>query len=490
MTLTALRGSLAGQTFIVPPLGLHIGRSPDNHLVLAEPMVSRNHAELVLRQEGCLLCDRNSINGTYVDGIRIYERMLQPGNRIQIGLSEFVYHPAGTAIPPTPSEAAAVHSGQYTADRTPRFEDYRIEGLIGGGGMAEVYRARAANGRLVAIKIPKVANDPYLLRKFETEGNRIGALLQGHPYIVHIEHFGYTQDGTPYIVMEYVDGGSLRARARQPLTNEDIKRIVGQTCLALAHAHRFQIVHRDIKPENILLTSSGTVKVADFGIAKQLSGITVTHKGPVGTPEYMAPEQASGEDIQPGSDVYAAGIVLYELMTGRVPFPRRVEIQDDLQQALDVVERHLHEIPRPPHELKPSVPPELERVALKALAKQPRERYRDGGEMGRALGFKPVSIERPAKKPPARLVIIQGMRRGQCLVMTSDLLEITRQQLDPESTAISRRHAVIRRRGDDFWIEDCSMNGTWVNGQRISGDHLLSVGDQIRIGNCVLRIEV
>ncbi len=490
-TLTALRGSQAGQHFTIPATGLRIGRNPDNNVVLIEPMVSRQHAEVVTREGAQLLCDRNSINGTYVDGMRVYERVLQPGNRIQIGLSEFVYHQTGAAIPPTPpGEPATGDVALPHPSRTPQFQDYRIEGLIGGGGMAEVYRARTTNGRLVAIKIPKVANDPYLLRKFEKEGNRIGALLQGHPHIVQVEHFGYTQEGTPYIVMEYIDGGSLRARLRQPLSDEEIRRISGQTCLALAHAHRFQIVHRDVKPENILLTSSGQIKVADFGIAKQLSGVTVTHKGPVGTPEYMAPEQASGEDVQPASDVYGVGIVLYELMTGRVPFPRRANIQDDIQQALDVVERHLHESPRPPHEIRPTAASELEKVVLKALIKDPRKRYRDGAEMAKALGFTPAPVEPSVNRPPARLLIVQGPYRGQSIAMPGDALEITRQQLDPASTAISRRHALLRRRGGDFWIEDLSMNGTWVNDQRISGEHLMSAGDQIRIGTCVLRLEV
>jgi serine/threonine protein kinase len=488
--LTAVSGSLAGQQFFIPPEGLHIGRSPDNQIVLIEPMVSRQHAQILPRAGDFVVFDRNSINGTFVDGLRTYEKVLRPGNRIQLGLSEFIFHVAGSPLPQTPTteSAGAVALPSYGA-ATRSYEGYQLGPLIGGGGMAEVYRASAPDGHPVAIKIPKVANDPYLMRKFVREGEAIGSLLRGHAHIVQVEKFGYAQSGVPFIVMELVEGGSLRERARQQFSKEDIRRIVGQTCLALAYAHQNKIVHRDIKPENILLTARGDVKVADFGIAKELSGVTVTHKGPVGTPEYMSPEQARGEEVLPASDVYAVGIVLYELLTGRVPFPRRTTIQDDVKQALDVVERHIKETPHPPQQIRPGVPDDLAAIALRALEKQAGRRYKDGGVMAAALGFKPEQISAPHAGSPARLIILEGLKRGQNLTMNNAMIELGRGQLDPDDTTISRRHAVIRRRGNEFWLEDVSTNGTWVNNHRMSSEQMVFAGDHIRIGKSVLRLE-
>jgi len=459
--------------------------------VLAEPMVSRRHAEIISQAGGHILYDRNSANGTSVSGIRIFERSLQHNDHIQIGLSEFIYRLGDVAAvaTPRPSDRPIVATPIYQATAS-QFDGYVVEGTPMGGGMAEVYRARTATGRLVAIKVPRVANDTYLMKKFEKEGTHIGNLMRGHPYVVHVEHFGYTRDGTPYIVMEYVDGGSLRERIGQKSSPDDIRRIIGQTCLALAHAHRNQIIHRDIKPENILLTKSGQVKVADFGIARLLSVVTVTKSGPVGTPEYMSPEQVRGDDIQAASDIYAAGVVLYELLTGRVPFPRRATIQGDVQQALDVVRRHLEETPTPPRKLNPDALPELEQIALRALAKDPKKRYQNGEEMAKALGLKPILSQPAPIQAAARLFIVEGPRRGQTLALSGDSYEITRQQLDSTDIAISRCHAIVWRRGSAFWLEDRSRNGTWVNSQRVSGEHLLSAGDQIKIGKCVLRLEM
>jgi hypothetical protein len=392
--LTAVCGALVNQRFPISPSGLRIGRSFGNDIVLSEPTVSRQHAQILPSGGEYILCDRGSANGTFVDGVRIFQRPLQPGDRIRIGHSEFVFGPcAGPLFSSGPSTSQGVTlSGEGT--RTGRLGEYQIERLIGGGGMAEVYRARAADGRTVAIKVPRMAGDPYVLDKFEKEGLRIGALLRNHPHIVQVDGYARAPDGLPYIVMEYVDGGSLRERMQRPLGQDEARRIIGQTCLALALAHQNEIVHRDLKPENILLTRQGVAKVADFGIARLLSGDTVAHQRPVGTPEYMSPEQASGGDVQPASDIYSVGVILYELLTGSVPFPRRTTISDDMQQVMDVIERHVHEPPQPPHELTADVSPELERIVLTALAKKPGKRYREGAAMARALGMQRVSTRR------------------------------------------------------------------------------------------------
>jgi serine/threonine protein kinase/pSer/pThr/pTyr-binding forkhead associated (FHA) protein len=502
--LSATGGSLAGRRFLLSPLGLRIGRGSDNHVIVDEPLVSRYHAEIVEREGVYGIRDLGSTNGTYVDGLRVFERALQPGNRIRIGLAEFVFHPAGAATPAALEIDVPPRPALPAVQGRP-FDGYILQEMIGGGGMAQVYRAVTPDGRTVAIKVPTVANDPYLMRKFVREGDAIGRLLRGHPFIVQVEHFGFTRENEPYIVMEYVDGGSLRERARQPLREEEIRRIVGQSCLALGFAHQNQIVHRDVKPENILLTATGQVKVADFGIARELSGFTVTHQGPIGTPEYMSPEQARGDSVLPASDVYSAGIVLYELLTGRVPFPRRATVSDDIQAALNVVERHISEPPVPPRSVAPGASPELEAVAMKAIEKKPGKRYKDGAAMAQALGLQPVkaavpapgvatpiaapAVERSAAPRSGRLVIVQGPARGRSFALSGDGLELGRQQVDPDNTTISRRHAVLRRRGDDFWLEDLSVNGTWVNNARVKGEQMLSTGDCIRIADSILQLE-
>ena len=146
------------------------------------------------------------------------------------------------------------------------------------------------------------------------------------------------------------------------------------------------IVHRDVKPENILVQPDGAVKVVDFGIARLTSAVTVTRDKLVGTPEYMSPEQAKGEPVLPASDVYSLGIVLYEMLTGAVPFPL-LGAGNDWRSAMQVVDQHIHAPPTPPRQLAPTVSADLEKVVLKSLQKNSSKRYRDGRNMGEALGY-------------------------------------------------------------------------------------------------------
>jgi hypothetical protein len=163
---------------------------------------------------------------------------------------------------------------------------------------------------------------------------------------------------------------------------------------------------------------------------------------------------------------------------------------DDVQQALDVVERHISEAPKPLRSLAPGVSRDLESVAMRALEKKPGRRYKDGTAMAVALGQRPVKVAAPPSGPAVRLVVTQGPACGQILPMMGDALEIGRQQIDPANVAISRHHAILRRRGGDFWLEDTSVNGTWVNDARVRGEQMLSQGDCIRIADSVLRLEM
>jgi len=357
--------------------------------------------------------------------------------------------------------------------------------------MSEVFKARDPNGNTVAIKILK-ETDPYLVAKFAQEGNEIGPLLRGHANIVYVHEFGKSPDNRLYIVMEYVDAPALRKVIRREWNEQDIVRIIGQVCAALAFAHENSVVHRDIKPENILLTPDGSAKVLDFGIAKLTSASTVTRDKIVGTPEYISPEQARGEPVRPASDVYSLGIVLYEMLAGSVPF-RRPRGEDPYKAAIEVVRQHLKEKPEPVHKRNPDaqVSTRLERVAMRALEKDLKSRYATAKEMGQALGYQEAAQVRTSSIPPtnASLLVVKGPRLGQRFPLTNQMLTLGRFELGSSDTTVSRRHANIVFRGGSYWLQDTSKNGTWVDSARVYGEVPLQTGSIVVIGDSVLRLE-
>ncbi len=252
---------------------------------------------------------------------------------------------------------------------------YEIEERLGGGGMAVVYRARDAFlGRPVSIKVlrEQFASDADFLERFRREAQAVASL--SHPNIVSLYDVG--QDGdVHYLVMEYVEGRTLKDRIAHdgPLPARTAVEVARQVLDALEHAHQQQVVHRDIKSHNILLAKSGRVKVADFGIARATNGATLVHTGSiVGSAHYFSPEQARGRAVDERSDLYSAGVVLYEMLTGNVPF------QGD--SPISVALKHVQEEPPSPRDVNPAVPPDLEKVIKKALAKDPARRYQTVGE--------------------------------------------------------------------------------------------------------------
>jgi len=357
--------------------------------------------------------------------------------------------------------------------------------------MSEVYRACDPQGRTVAIKILQ-ERDPYLVAKFIQEGNQIGPLLRGHANIVYVYKFGRSPDNRLYIVMEYLEAPSLRRVLKGPLGEQEAVRIMAGVCDALAFAHRHNIVHRDIKPENILVAPDGAVKVLDFGIAKLTSASTVTHDKIVGTPEYLSPEQAKGEPVLPASDVYSLGIVLYEMVTGAVPFPRP-RSGEPYRAAMEVIHKHLKEKPKAMHISNPQaeVSPRLERITMRALKKEARQRYATARELGGALGHLQPKVEYPemAKTPPASLVITQGPRQGHRIPLSNRRLVLGRLELGSANAMISRQHASVFYRGGTYWLEDLSKNGTWVDNQRVYGEVPLTSRSVVVIGDIVLRLE-
>jgi serine/threonine protein kinase len=487
--LIATQGPLAQQRFTIPSQGLTIGRHPDNDIVLAdELMVSRYHAVITVEDGQYVLYDRDSANGTWVNEERTYRRALEPGDRIGIWHSRFAFSTSDTP-PPAPKPSIAPQPTIHVVGE--HFCGYHLESLIGRGGMSEVYRARDSHGRAVAIKI-LCQTDPYLVTKFVQEGNQIGPLLRGHDNIVYVHEFGQSPDSRLFIVMEYVDAPSLRKSLKGPLGEADTVKIVGQVCSALSFAHQNEIVHRDIKPENLLLTADGVVKVLDFGIAKLTSASTVTRDKIVGTPEYISPEQARGDPVRPASDVYSLGIVLYEMLTGTVPF-RRPSSQEPLRSAIEVIRQHLEEEAEPLRKRNPSaqISPQLERVTMRALSKSLQDRYTTAEEMGQAMGCHepPDRKTEPPIRIPAYLAIVRGPRRGQRIPLSDQAVILGRLELDAANTMISRRHASVSFRGGSYWLEDSSKNGTWVDNVRVYGEVPLADGSVIMIGDNVLRLE-
>jgi serine/threonine-protein kinase len=304
---------------------------------------------------------------------------------------------------------------------------YEVESRLGEGGMATVFGGSdRLLGRKVAIKVlaRQYAKDPTAVERFRREAQAAAGL--NHPNVVSVFDTG-SDDGIHYIVMEQVEGRTLadvilKQGALQPSRASDIA--VG-VCRALSSAHENGMVHRDVKPGNVLLTADGGVKVADFGIARVASVDTLTATGSVlGTASYLSPEQARGGSIDARSDIYSLGCVLYEMLTGKPPF--------DGDTPLSIAYKHVEEEPVPPSSLNPAVPPELEAVVTKAMAKDPDDRYGSAAEMAGDLreaaptapleptaaipkvertDVLPVSPQGPASTEPLPATVTSDVRR-------------------------------------------------------------------------------
>jgi beta-lactam-binding protein with PASTA domain/predicted Ser/Thr protein kinase len=268
---------------------------------------------------------------------------------------------------------------------------YELGAPLGQGGMAEVFRGRDTRlGRDVAIKIlrSELAGDATFLARFRREAQSAASL--NHPNIVSVYDTG--EDGsTPFIVMEYVEGRTLRdiLRTQGRMLPQRALEITADVCAALEHAHEQGIVHRDIKPGNVMVTSGGTVKVMDFGIARAITASTSTMTqtaAVIGTAQYLSPEQARGEHVDARSDVYSTGCLLYELLTHQPPFTG--------DSPVAVAYQHVREDPTLPSTLNPDIDPAMESVVMKAMAKNPGNRYQTAAEMRddilRAVAGRPV----------------------------------------------------------------------------------------------------
>jgi serine/threonine protein kinase len=488
--LLAESGTLHGQPLHIQPApgGLTLGRGPDNDVVLDSMMASRRHAQVMPEGAQYVLYDRDSTNGTYVNDQRVYRHTLAPGDRVQIGDWVFTFVAPGQPAPkPSAPPVSKDLAQQYPLHTV--FEGFMLLELLGYGGMSVVYKAQDAAGQIMAIKILDVT-DEWVRTKFIQEG-KIGEVLRGHPRICSVHELRRSSDGRLYLVEEFIEGASLRKHVGAPMPPDQVISVAGQVCEALHFAHQHNIVHRDIKPENIMLGSDGMVKVTDFGIAKLTSSVTITKDRIVGTPEYISPEQARGdEQIKPASDIYSLGVVLYEMLTGRLPFDRP-RSGEEREAWYTLIRQHIKEAPTPPSRLTPSVAPHLERVVLRALEKEPSKRFATASEMALALGYDSSTARRAAPEPALQamqLVIVEGSAPSKTILLAEADVEIGRTQLDPTNLMISRRHAILSRRGQAWWLKDISRNGTWVNGQRVYDQVPLDSGALIEIGGAKLRL--
>ncbi|GFP39150.1 PASTA domain-containing protein [Candidatus Hakubella thermalkaliphila] len=280
---------------------------------------------------------------------------------------------------------------------------YKLLRKIGTGGMADVYLAEdLLLDRQVAIKImhPQLAADPTFVERFKREARAVANLQ--HQNIVNVFDWGADEE-IYYLVMEYLKGQNLKdfLNSRAPLTPDTVVDIASKICDALTEAHDHEIVHRDIKPQNIILTENGELKVTDFGIARAVSA-TMTRTGSIlGTAHYISPEQALGRKVDVTSDIYSLGVLMYEMLTGDLPFRG--------DNPINIAMKHINEDPLPPSRLRDDIPPGLERVIMKALNKDPAYRYPSAAEMKEALR-RSLTMEIP---PGTETMVIPTYRQDQ-----------------------------------------------------------------------------
>lgn len=330
-------------------------------------------------------------------------------------------------------------------------ERYKITERIGIGGMAEVYKAQdQVLGRTVAVKVmlPQYAADPEFTARFKQEAAS-AANLQS-PYIVNVYDWG--QDGgTYFIVMEYVRGTDLKTAVQQrgAINQRKVAEIGSQVCQALSVAHGQDIMHRDIKPQNIMVQPDGNVKVMDFGIARAKNSVKAKTSSVLGTAHYISPEQAQGKELDGASDMYSLGCVLYEAATGQLPF--------DGPDAVSVAMRQVNEAPLPPSQVKPDISPDLEAIIMKAMEKNPANRFQtvrdmkhalDDFLMGRPLNLAGASAASAPTSVMGAAPAVMGVEGGTAVMQpltpgnSGPMQQATNFRMDDDSEKKSRKKTV------------------------------------------------
>jgi predicted Ser/Thr protein kinase len=373
------------------------------------------------------------------------------------------------------------------AETWPEVPGYELLEVLGQGSTGVVYKAwQVSLNRLAALKMIRadLRTGPEERARFRAEGEAVARLQ--HPNIVQIYDLGECRERL-YLALEFVPGGSLAARlARGALPVPEAVRLLATLARAMHHVHASGIVHRDLNPGNILLTAEGTPKIGDFGLAKLLvGGRQLTRTGTVlGTPGYMAPEQAEGraKEVGPASDVHALGAVLYHLLCGRPPYDEGGVVPTLLVVRSD-------QLPTAVRQVRPEVPPGLERLCMRCLEKNPADRYASAqalaDDLARLAGSdanEPPTVLRDAAAPDWYLVaaatgVSLRLPAAACLLGRSADCDVRLRD-----NGVSRRHCRIRCDGDRVRIEDLgSSGGTRVNGRRVRRA-VLRDGDELALG--------
>jgi serine/threonine protein kinase len=291
---------------------------------------------------------------------------------------------------------------------------YQLGELLGSGGMAVVYRARDLTlERNVALKILRkdFTSDHALRKSFHQEAKAAANLT--HHNIVTVHDFGF-DSGRIFIVMEYVPGDHLKnilsKHGAYPIS--EALALISQACAGVGYAHRTGVIHCDIKPHNLLITPDGQLKVADFGIARALASIAPNEKTEVmwGSPQYFSPEQAAGISPSPASDVYSLGVVLYELLTNKLPFKGN--------SPQELARLHRQALPISPRQFNPAIPSKLEGIIHKSLAKEPSNRYRNANQLGEVIN-QFVDSELVSRRQDGRLTITEEFTTSNMIISTT-----------------------------------------------------------------------
>ena len=402
-------GRSAGTVLVVPRTGAVLGSSRDCELVLSDDGVAPRHLRFSEGRSGLEFVHLGGRWPTLLDGELRTAGALREGSQLQIGAVMLSVARRSMTAPPggpaTEDEEPPIAAGTVLAER------YRIHDLVGRGGMGAVYRAEhLALGNTVAVKVLRASHGAHadMVRRFQREA--VAASQIRHPGIVEVTDFGRTPDGRFYLAMELVEGETLARRLARlgPFPPAEAMSLVQELARALGAAHARGIYHRDIKPENVLLTPDGSAKLADFGIARLTEGprdARETAAGVIfGTPQYMSPEQAAGQRQDGRCDVYALGVLLFELLTGAPPYLGA--------SATHVLAAHLlSPVPRLPAQ-GPHGPlaPALADLVGRMMAKNAAERPSTMGEVEAALEAVLTGHELPPPVP--RLAVRLWMRRG------------------------------------------------------------------------------
>lgn len=488
------------------------GRDGDNTVILDDLLISRHHASIELNAGVFTLTDTNSMNGVWMQGRRVYQQQLVNGGQFDIGPHTFAFLAAslaGSQPAPLPISAPVM---QKPVEVPTNLEDYELQQFITEGGQAKVYMARSRrDGRQVVIKflvaLPMDSDGQYFREKFRQQ-MMIGMSIR-HPHCVRI-YGGKIDANPPYIVEEYLSGGTLRKRMQGAVPLQESVRILGQLLDGLAYLHNRGIVHRDLSPENIMFDSQNQARLIDFGLARVAGARQRTQMGMVvGKARYMSAEQAKGDPsrIQSPSDLYSIGVIAYEMLTGRVPF----EGND-----LEILTQHMQHKPLSPRQINPGIPQRVSDAIMRALEKEPDRRFRDAREMATALGYGVAFSAGDADQssvaqrnsqvsqtPVSQQIsyMPSGQMQGARLVniRTNAVIQITqangvllgREIVNTGDERISRRHGQIYFQNGFWWVseqpEQRSRNGIFHNGAPVLEPHMLRSGDDLRLGDTALK---